>query len=86
MRSYSYPPAARALRARHTPRYAPRVRAVWSSKRVWLPFAAAVLCLTAANWTGPVLSWVLVMASFGFCLDGVTLMWSRSGGLSDFRQ
>jgi hypothetical protein len=62
------------------------VRAVWSSKRVWLPFAVAALCLTAATWTGPVLSWLLVMASFGFCLDGATLMWSRSGGLSDHRQ
>jgi hypothetical protein len=62
------------------------VRAVWSSKRVWLPFAVAALCLTAAAWTGPVLSWLLVIASFGFCLDGATLMWSRSGGLSDHRQ
>jgi hypothetical protein len=62
------------------------VRAVWSSKRVWLPFAVATLCLTAATWTGPVVSWVLIMASFGFCLDGATLMWSRGGGLSDHRQ
>jgi hypothetical protein len=62
------------------------MRAVWSSKRVWLPFAAAVLCLTAAGWTGPLLAWVLVMAAFGFCLDGVTLMWSKAGGLSEHRQ
>jgi hypothetical protein len=62
------------------------VRAVWKSKRLWLPFAAAALCLMAASWTGPVLAWVLVMASFGFCLDGVTLMWSKGGGLSDYRQ
>ena len=62
------------------------MRDLWSSKRVWLPFAVAALCLTAATWTGPVLSWLLVMGSFGFCLDGATLMWSRSGGLSDHRQ
>jgi len=63
------------------------MRALWKRKRTWLPVMAAVLCLTAASWTGPLLSWVLVMASFGLCLDGLTLMWSRTGGsLTEHRQ
>ena len=63
------------------------MRSVWKSKRAWLPFAATALCLAAAGWTGTVLSAVLIFLAFGFCLDGVTLMWSKTGGsLTEHRQ
>jgi hypothetical protein len=62
------------------------VRALWRSKRVWLPFAAAVVCLVAAGWTAPALAWVLIIAGFGLCLDGATLWWSKAGSLTEHRQ
>jgi hypothetical protein len=62
------------------------VGSLWRSRRVWAPFVAAALCLAAAGWVGPAVSWLLIIASFGLCLDGVTLMWSRAGSLTDHRQ
>jgi hypothetical protein len=47
--------------------------------RTWLPFVIAACALLATNWAGPVLSWVLLFVAMGFLLDGITLLWSRSG-------
>jgi hypothetical protein len=62
------------------------MHAVWASKRVWLPFAAAVLCLTVSGFTGSIITAVLVITAFGFTLDGATIMWSRAGHMSEYRQ
>jgi hypothetical protein len=59
------------------------VRATW---RVWLPFAAAALCLAGTQLAGPVVTWVLLLVAMGLILDGATLLWSRSGGLTQHRQ
>ena len=56
------------------------------SERIWLPFAGAALCLVATTWSGPILTWVLLLAAVGLILDGATLLWSRSGGLTQHRQ
>jgi hypothetical protein len=62
------------------------VRFLRANLRVWLPFAAAAACLAAAAWAGPVLTWVLLLAAIGLLFDGVTLLWSRGGGLNQNRQ
>jgi hypothetical protein len=54
--------------------------------RTWLPFAAAALALLGTRWTGPVLTIVLLIVALGLVLDGATLLWSRSGGLTQNRQ
>ena len=54
--------------------------------RIWLPFVLAALCLAATTWTGPILTWVMLLAALGLILDGATLLWSRSGGLMQNRQ
>ena len=54
--------------------------------RIWLPFVAAALCLVATTWAGAILTWVLLVAAIGLILDGATLLWSRSGGLTQHRQ
>jgi hypothetical protein len=59
------------------------MRASW---RVWLPFVAAALCLAATQFAGPIVTWVLLFVAMGLILDGATLLWSRSGGLSQNRQ
>jgi hypothetical protein len=59
------------------------VRATW---RLWLPFAAAALCLAGTQLAGPVITWVLLIAAMGLILDGATLLWSRGGGLTQNRQ
>jgi hypothetical protein len=59
------------------------VRATW---RVWLPFAAAALCLAGTQLAGPVVTWVLLLVALGLILDGATLLWSRGGGLTQHRQ
>jgi hypothetical protein len=62
------------------------VRTVIATKRLWLPFLAAALCLLATRWTGPVLTWVAMLAAMAFILDGATLLFSRGGGMSGHRQ
>ena len=62
------------------------MRAVWTSKRIWLPFVAAVLCLSVSGFTGSILTAVLVLVAFGCALDGATIMWSRAGHISEYRQ
>ena len=59
------------------------MRATW---RVWLPFAAAALCLAGTQLAGPVVTWVLLLVAMGLILDGATLLWSRGGGLTQNRQ
>ena len=59
------------------------MRATW---RLWLPFAAAALCLAGTQWAGPVVTWVLLLAAMALILDGATLLWSRAGGLTQHRQ
>jgi len=54
--------------------------------RTWLPFALAALALLLTRWTGPVLTVILLIAALGLALDGATLLWSRSGGLTQNRQ
>ncbi len=51
--------------------------------------AAAVVCLTVANFVGPVLAWLLLIATFGFVLDAATAWFERAGrtgGLNEYRQ
>jgi hypothetical protein len=54
--------------------------------RIRIPFLLAALCLVASNWSGPILTWILLLSAFGLVLDGATKWWSRSGGLSQNRQ
>jgi hypothetical protein len=62
------------------------VRALSTTKRVWLRFAASSLCLLATIWTGPILTWLLLFVAAGLVLDGVTLLWSRGANLTEHRQ
>lgn len=54
--------------------------------RIWLPFVVAALCLAATRWSGTIVTWVLLLAAVGLLLDGITLLWSRSGSLTQHRQ
>ena len=47
--------------------------------RTWLPFVIAALALAGTQLAGPVLTWVLLFVAMAFLLDGITLLWSRSG-------
>jgi len=57
-----------------------------ASRRIWIPFALAALCLVAATWTGAILSWILLVGAFCLVLDGATTWWSRTGGMGSYRQ
>ena len=57
-----------------------------ATKRYWLPFAAAAACLLVAGRVGPVLMLLLVVAAFGFLLDGATLLFSGAGHANEHRQ
>jgi hypothetical protein len=52
---------------------------VRATLRTWLPFVLAALALAGTQLAGPVLTWVLLFAAMAFLLDGITLLWSRSG-------
>ena len=54
--------------------------------RVVLPLVAAVLCLLLAQYVGPVLAWILLIATFGFILDAVTIAWPKGDNLTKYRQ
>jgi hypothetical protein len=54
--------------------------------RILIPYALAALCLLVATWTGPIVTWVLLLAALGLVLDGATKWFSRGGGLSQNRQ
>ena len=53
---------------------------------MWLPFVLAALCLAATRWSGAILTWLLLLATVGLVLDGLTLLWSRGVGLTQHRQ
>ena len=57
-----------------------------STRRIWIPFALAALCLIAATWTGSVLTWVLLLTALGLVLDGATKWFSGTGRLEDHKQ
>jgi len=59
------------------------VRATW---RIWLPFVAAALCLAGTRWAGAVVTWVLLLVAMGLLVDGATLLFARSGTLTQHRQ
>jgi hypothetical protein len=54
--------------------------------RVVLPLVAAVLCLLFAQYVGPVLAWILLIATFGFILDAVTIAWPKGDNLTKYHQ
>jgi hypothetical protein len=47
---------------------------------------AAVALLVASLWAGTLLTCVLMLVAMILIFDGVTLLWSRSGGMSGHRQ
>ena len=57
-----------------------------ATRRIWTPFALAALCLLAATWAGPVLTWVLLLSALGLIVDGATKWFSGTGRLEDHRQ
>jgi hypothetical protein len=59
---------------------------VKATRRIWIPFALAALCLLGATWAGSVLTWVLLLAALGFVVDGATKWFSGTGHLEDHRQ
>ena len=59
---------------------------VKATRRIWIPFALAALCLLAATWAGSVLTWVLLVAALGLVLDGATKWFSGTGHLEDHKQ
>ena len=56
------------------------MRAVAETARYWVPLVAGFLCLVAVLFVGPILGWLLTIASFGLLLDGATAMFERAGG------
>jgi hypothetical protein len=59
---------------------------ILAHKRLWLPFVAAAVCLAAATLAGPALTLLLIIAAFGFALDGATLLFSGAGQANEHRQ
>jgi hypothetical protein len=57
-----------------------------ATRRIWIPFALAALCLVAASFVGSVLTWVLLLTALGLVLDGATKWFSGTGHLEDHRQ
>jgi hypothetical protein len=65
------------------------VRTAAATARFWVPLLAALLCLIATFFVGPVLVWLLLILAFGLILDGVTALWERAGStgnLTTYRQ
>jgi hypothetical protein len=56
------------------------------TRRIWIPFALAALCLLLANWAGSVLTWVLILVAIGLVFDGATKWFAGTGHLEDHRQ
>jgi hypothetical protein len=57
-----------------------------ATRRIWIPFALAALCLVATSFVGSVLTWILLLAALGLVLDGATKWFSGTGRLEDHRQ
>jgi uncharacterized membrane protein HdeD (DUF308 family) len=62
------------------------VQTLYAHRRVVLPLAAAVVCLGIAQVASPIVTWVLLIATFGFILDAVTMMWPHGDNLTKYRQ
>jgi hypothetical protein len=57
--------------------------------RFKLPLAAMAVCLVGAGFVPPVVTYLLVVAAFGFALDAGTAWLARAGGtggMKDFKQ
>lgn len=57
--------------------------------RYWIPTVAALACLAAATMAPTVISFVLIIAAFGFIIDVSTKLFEnagKTGGLGDHRQ
>jgi hypothetical protein len=57
-----------------------------ATRRIWIPFALAALCLLAASFVGSVLTWVLLLTALALVLDGATKWFAGTGHLEDHRQ
>jgi hypothetical protein len=62
------------------------VRTLIAHRRVLAPLAAAVICLALVDVVGPIAAWLLLIASFGFILDAITMMWPHGDNLTKYRQ
>jgi hypothetical protein len=56
------------------------------TRRIWIPFALAALCMVLAFFAGSVMTWVLILAAFGLAFDGATKWFAGTGHLEDHRQ
>jgi hypothetical protein len=57
--------------------------------RYWLPTVAALACLVLSTMVSPLISFVLIIAAFGFVLDVSTKLFEnagKTGGLGSHRQ
>lgn len=63
-----------------------RVRALYEHRRVVAPLVAAVACLIVADFSGPIVAWITLIATFGFILDAVTIAWPKGDNLTKYRQ
>jgi hypothetical protein len=57
--------------------------------RYWLPLLAALGCLVAVGYVGPLLAWVLIIVAFALVFEAGTAWFAhmtRTGGLSDYKQ
>jgi hypothetical protein len=64
----------------------PAVHELKAHKRVWLPLAGAAVCMVAMIPSGPILTWVFVLAAFAFILDAVSMAWPRGDNATHNRQ
>ena len=47
---------------------------------------AAIALVVAWFWAGTLMIWILLLVSIALIFDGVTLLFSRAGGMGDHRQ
>ncbi len=62
------------------------MRSLWHARRIIAPLLLAAVCLVVSGWSGPIVSWLLVMAAFGFVLDAVLSMVPLAGNMESHRQ
>ena len=62
------------------------LRSFWRAHRVAIPLVLAVLCLLLANFAGPIVGYLLIVAAFGFLMDGGLSMFPTAGGMGSYRQ
>ena len=70
-------------------RYAPPMRSILGTVRLWLPLIAGVGCLLVSALVGPIVGWLLISAAFVLLFDGCLAMFERArstGTMSDHRQ